>query len=164
MHLRGDLIRDPDSDIKRFLEQRDATQLRVREVNRSKRLCRLTSRGAPHESRSRPNHRMAPTHHVQTLDQLTNVAVRARKIAQCHFSPAAPVSIQQTLTSNARVLVTKRIVISEHGWPTIEPALVRGHDVPERRTLVKYIVPREWKIAWRAGLWSIFQAQVRHHP
>src|SRR6185369_1877282 len=61
-------------------------------------------------------------------------------------------------------LIDERVVISQHRWTTIDPTLVCRHHIAERRTLVKNIVPSEWKIAWRAGLRPISQRQIRDHP
>src|ERR1041385_1919740 len=89
--------------------------------------------------------------------------MRARKIAERHLRPTAPVRLQQTRPTNTRIDINKRIVISQHSWTTLDSALVRGHDIPERWALVKNVVPRKRKIA-RPALRPIFQRQVRDHP
>src|SRR6185503_8815630 len=145
--LREDYrVRYTHTPVKRLLKQRHTTQLRVGEVDRSKRLRGFASRLSPHESRSRTNHRVSLTHHVQSFNQPANVRMRACEVAQRNFSPAMPISLQEPRASRARILVTKRIVVSEHSWTTIQPALVRRDDIPERRAFVKHIVPRQGKV------------------
>src|SRR5215211_1795094 len=92
---RKNLIRRAQSNIKSFFEQRHTTKLRVREVNGPERLRGFASRLSPHESGSRTDHRVSPPHHVQPLNQPANVSVRALEIAQRHFSPPIPTSLQQ---------------------------------------------------------------------
>src|SRR5689334_7167970 len=88
----------------------------------------------------------------------------AREIRKRYFCPAVPVSFEQTRAREPRILIAERIVISEHGWTTIETALMRRNDVTKRRALVKNVVPRERKITSRGRLRPVFQREVRHHP
>src|ERR1041384_6646136 len=136
----------------------------MREVDRAKRLRGFAARRSPHEPGAGPDHRVAPAHHVQTIYKIANVRMRAREIRQRDLSPAAPICLQQTRARDARVLIAKRIVVSENRWTTIDPALMRGYHITERRALIKHVVPREREVALRTRARSILEREVRHHP
>src|SRR5690242_12175868 len=101
------------------------------EVDRAKRLRGFAARLAPHKPGARSNHRVTPSHHVQAIYKIANVRMRARKIRQRDLSPAAPIRLQQARARDPRVLIAKRVIVSEHSWTTIDPALMRGHDIPK---------------------------------
>ena len=56
-----------DAVIERLLKQCDAAQIGVREMNRAERLSRGAARSAPDEVRARADHRVSPTHHVNSF-------------------------------------------------------------------------------------------------
>ena len=133
-------------------------------MNRTIWLYAFATGGAPHKTGARANHRVAPTHHVKTLDEVVNVGVSARQIGQATSAQPRQSVSSSRVRRGARVFVAKRIVVSEDRRATVDAALVRGDDVAERFAFVEHVVPGERKVARRAGFRTIFQRQVSDHP
>src|SRR6185436_19273112 len=83
------------------------------------------------------------------------------QIRQCNVRPFISTSAEQPGSGFARIVVAERIVVRKNRRPSIKPALMRCHNIAERRALIENIVPGQRKAA---VCWSIFQEQVSNHP
>src|SRR4029079_5020274 len=89
--LAHDLSGRPQTMIKRFLKQRDTAQVRVREVGVSPRLPCLLTNAAPNKIRAWADHRVPPTHDVETFAKFVDVGMRTRDIGKTHIGELLPV-------------------------------------------------------------------------
>ena len=82
-----DLARRAQAVIERFLEQREAREIRVREVNAADRRARAASAGAPRRADARADHAVAPERDLDVIDVVADVGVRAREIGEDGLGP-----------------------------------------------------------------------------
>src|SRR6516225_850542 len=151
----------PPAMIKRLLEQGQAAQIGMGEVNSAIRLPRRRPGTAPDKTRPRTNHGMAPAHYIQALGQGTNIGMGAGQIGEHQVRAALPVEAKQASPGLAWIGITKGIVIGENGRPVIQAALMRGGNVAQGRAFVKHVVPRQRK---PTTVWPTLQEQVGHQP
>src|SRR5690348_10902057 len=87
------------------------------------------SRVAPHKTRARTNHRMAPAHDINALDQLIYSWMSDAQIVQNHIDPALPVQTREPRPCLPATRFAQRIIVGEDRRPVIQSALMRGDDI-----------------------------------
>src|SRR5262249_28089762 len=140
-------FRRPDSVVESLLEQRHSAQISISEVNPTVWISSSAPRLAPDESRFRPNHRMAPSHHIEPFRQPADVGMSVAEIGQRYVGPVRPARRHKPLPGLARISVDERIVVGKYRRAPVESSLMCGHNITERGAFVEYIVPRQWESA-----------------
>src|SRR5438270_12576920 len=75
-----DFLGGAQAVVERLLEEGDAGEVCVREVDGAEGLLSCLTRAAPQEARARADHRVAPAHHVEPARERAYVPVRALKV------------------------------------------------------------------------------------
>src|SRR2546423_8122222 len=75
-----DFFRGAKAVVERLLEERDAGEVCVREVNRTEGPLSFLARAAPQKARARAYHRVPPAHHVEPSRERAYVLVCAREV------------------------------------------------------------------------------------
>src|SRR5207244_1585880 len=81
------LIPSANAVMERFLRQRHAAEVGVREVNAAQRRPRSLQRATREQARPRPDHGVPPAHDVEPSDERAHVAMRASKIREHDLGP-----------------------------------------------------------------------------